>query len=298
MVAASKTPEGTPSRFVASPSRYSTLGAGRACATRSISFEKSIPSTPPPLPTLLARSRVRLPVPQARSMALSPARSPVALMTSLFQRRLSPAVITVLSSSWRPAIRSNISLTSRARSIPAGSRFSRRSPIRVPHFPRRLADTRLRPLLALVGDYVQETSQVRRPELQGDPFARGDTPRAIPDHAARNRHKPGLVEAGYGLDRPRVGVVADEDLLVRRAVSRGVVILETSLQIIQRVGDHLGPVVFPGQVRGGNDEDVPERDVGCPADGLLHLSRPLSGRTTRRPPRRSFRGPPPSGRSR
>src|SRR4028118_1446112 len=81
MVAASKRAEGTPARSVASPSLYSTLAAGLASAARSISAEKSTPRTEPAGPTLLARARVRLPVPQARSMAESPGRGPGARAT-------------------------------------------------------------------------------------------------------------------------------------------------------------------------------------------------------------------------
>src|ERR671916_185371 len=55
MVAASKLAEGTPERSVASPSRYSTFGAGLPFAAPSISAEKSMPRTEPPGPTPVGR---------------------------------------------------------------------------------------------------------------------------------------------------------------------------------------------------------------------------------------------------
>src|SRR5215218_5876839 len=153
-------------------------------------------------------------------------------------------------------MRSNISRTSRARSVPEGSRAS---PIPDPRLSGRPPDTRLGLLLTVARDDVKEARQVRRPELQGDILALSDAAGSVPDHTARHRHETRLVEARYGLDGPRVCVIPNEYVIVR-CIIPGVVRVEAPLQVVQRLGDDLSPTVVLGQPGHRPQKDILERD--------------------------------------
>src|SRR3712207_2209954 len=88
---------------------------------------------------------------------------------------------------------------------------------------------------AFARDDAQELRQVRHPELQRDGVAARDLTRPIPDHAARHPDEAWLVQARYGLDRPGIGVVPDEDRVIGRGPGR-VVRLEPLRSEERRVG--------------------------------------------------------------
>src|SRR5918997_134771 len=152
-------------------------------------------------------------------------------------------------------MRSNISRTSSARCLPEGS-LPRDPPGTLPTPPTQLLGgffyPRLGYLVSLLGDDVEEASEVRSPRLQGDLATRGDKSRAVADHTARHRHEPWLVQARYRLDRQRVGVVPDQDINVGRPAPFGV-----------GCGDKAGLVLAGSQVDPAG-EHVPEEVLERP----------------------------------
>src|SRR5918997_750544 len=159
-------------------------------------------------------------------------------------------------------MRSNISRTSSARCLPEGS-LPRDPPGTLPTPPTQLLGgffyPRLGYLVSLLGDDVEEASEVRSPRLQGDLATRGDKSRAVADHTARHRHEPWLVQARYRLDRQRVGIVPDQDIIVGHSAPR-VVGVEPSLQVPERLGHDPGAHVLPGEACDGQEERVLERE--------------------------------------
>src|SRR5215210_5825514 len=108
------------------------------------------------------------------------------------------------------------------------------------HLPYGGPDALLRALLVFTRDNTEELGQMRRPEREGDDASARNLAGPIPDHTARHPDKARLVEPRYGLYRQGVGVVADEDRIVRRRPGC-VVRPEPLLQIPQGLGDSLSP---------------------------------------------------------
>ena len=104
----------------------------------------------------------------------------------------------------------------------------------------------------------------RRPARYGDSSACGDASCTVADHTARHGHEPGLVEARYGLDRERVCVVPDQDVVVANPIS-GVVGVEAPLQVAKRLAHDRCALVLPGKAGSGHEERIPEREVRRPA---------------------------------
>ena len=113
MVAASNAPSSV-GRSSASPTVYErpSRAAYRCCATAVIPGDRSTPSTRPPGWTRVCRSAATLPVPDATSSAAPPGRSPARDTRRFRQRGSWNAEINRFMTSYRAAIRSNITWTS------------------------------------------------------------------------------------------------------------------------------------------------------------------------------------------